>query len=246
MTTRSLHPQLYRQIRGLARRLDIHHRTRRSPQQEREKKETAGTKIIVGIVIAVAVATCGYITSYLEQQRKDQIAFIDTQIEKLYGPLYALIQARNTSWAHFRAQYWSNRNAFFQQGTVLRPEEIVLWRRWMREVFQPMNAHMANVIIPNAQLLVGNMMPRIFLQLISHAESYKAVMAEWDERSKGQFVDTSPFANESPVAFPPVAQLTACLTRQYNDLRVLQSELATQPIVTFRRQVQIPPVICLE
>ena len=47
---------------------------------------------VPSVIVAAAV---GYVISYLDQHRKDQVAFVSTQIEKLYGPLFALSQAND-------------------------------------------------------------------------------------------------------------------------------------------------------
>ena len=51
----------------------------------------------------------------------------------------------------------------------------------MQNVFQPMNVKMEDAIVNNAQLLVGERMPPMFLQFVSHTEAYKSVIAKWKE-----------------------------------------------------------------
>jgi hypothetical protein len=141
--------------------------------------ESIGSKILVGVIVAVGAAIFRYIISYLDQHRKDQVTFVSTQIEKLYGPLFALVQANDIAWAHFREGYWRDRNNYFQTDIPLKPADIDLWRRWMRNVFQPMNIKMEDALVNNAQLLVGEQIPPMFLQFISHTEAYKSVIAKW-------------------------------------------------------------------
>jgi hypothetical protein len=74
-----------------------------------EAAESAGSKIFVGVVIAIVAATFGYLVSHLDQHRKDQITFVSEQIEKLYGPLFALVQANDIAWARFHPGYWKDR-----------------------------------------------------------------------------------------------------------------------------------------
>jgi hypothetical protein len=127
--------------------------------------ESIGSKILVGVVVAVLAAIFGYAVSYLDQHRKDQVAFVSAQIEKLYGPLFALVQANDTAWAHFKQGYWKDRQAYFQTDVSLQPAEIELWRRWMSNVFQPMNIKMEDALVNNAQLLVGERIPPNFVKI---------------------------------------------------------------------------------
>jgi hypothetical protein len=200
-------------------------------------RESVGDRIFVAIIGAVFVAICGYATSYLQQNRKDQLAFVGTQIEKLYGPLFALINANNIAWQHFQTRYWPDREEFFSATTRLKPSHVKLWRRWMREVFQPMNVKMEDAIVSNGQLLVGQQMPPMFLQFISHTEAYKAVTADWENEPSTQTPDTSvqeeealpgnimAEGNVSPICFPPQPDFTKCIVCQYRILTKLQLEL---------------------
>jgi hypothetical protein len=204
--------------------------------------EPIGSKILVGVAIAILAATFGYVVSYLDQHRKDQIAFVNAQIEKLYGPLFAMVQTNDIAWRHFRQIYWSERASFFAKNHELNQEDIDLWRRWIRNVFQPINVKMEDAIVNNAQLLVGEHMPQVFLQFISHTEAYKSVIAKWEDEEKEEKQEMSPTldisylakANMSPIVFPPQPAFTNCIVEQFRILKTLQQQLQAQLIGWFQ------------
>jgi hypothetical protein len=195
--------------------------------------ESTGSRIIVGVIIAMATAVVGYLLLYLEQHRKEQITFVSAQIEKLYGPLFTLAKANDIAWRHFREADWGDRPAYFPEGVALPEKDIVVWRQWMSNVFQPMNVRMENAIVNNAQLLVGEEMPQMFLQFISHTEAYKSVIATWKEGAPLVEADRSSRANASPVSFPKQPDFTDCIVDQYHMLKALQQQLQEQVVGSF-------------
>jgi hypothetical protein len=57
--------------------------------------------IPVTLVGAGATAAAGYVSGLITDIRKTKLNFVNTQIEKLYGPLYAFTQATNKAWELF-------------------------------------------------------------------------------------------------------------------------------------------------
>ena len=210
----------------------------RPDEAEIAEKASAGQKIFAGIMIAAATAFIGYFISYLDQHKKDQVQFVSTQIEKLYGPLFALTQANDIAWTHFHDGYWPERKSYFPNDRALTSGEVQVWRRWMKTVFQPLNERMERAITDNAQLLVGNQMPPLFLQLAAHTEAYKAIIAKWDSpgdtNSKDYLFDKG---NSSPVFYPrpPVTKydISVCVRDQFDSLTKLKQELSEQFIGSF-------------
>src|SRR4051812_41727355 len=111
--------------------------------QNVKRAEPIGNKILAGMLIAVATAIIGYVVSaiqqdrrdkfnYAEEQRQQELRRVNEQIEKLYGPLYALIQANDTAWTHFAQTWEPQRPNFFDTSVKLSPADIDTWRRWMR------------------------------------------------------------------------------------------------------------------
>jgi hypothetical protein len=131
-------------------------------------------------------ATCAYIANTLENMRDTKLKFVNQQIEKLYGPMYALTQADNAAWVEFCEKIvprCSNKNAgyYFPNGYAPTERDIRLWRLWMNTVFQPFNLKMEAIIMANGQLAVGLEFPEPFWRLVAHTEGYKSIMSEWKD-----------------------------------------------------------------
>jgi hypothetical protein len=205
--------------------------------------ESPWSRLLTTIGIAVLTATIAYSINYFEQRRKDQVEFVSNQIERLYGPLFALTQANDIAWVHFVELYWPDPEFYFQKGKPSTPEQVELWRRWMGQVFQPMNEKMEATIVNNAQLLVGNQMPQSFLQLASHTESYKAVIVQWgnDHDSSKYLYDEG---NVPHVSYPGKT-FSQCVQEQFLALKTLQAQLRVK-LIHFRSIDPIIPAMCRE
>jgi hypothetical protein len=200
-------------------------------------KEPIGKTIFTGILLAIATAIVGYLVSSIQQNRRDQFNYseeqrqeevrrVNEQIEKLYGPLYALIQANDTAWVHFAQTWQPRRENFFDTTVKLSEADIKTWRRWMRTVFQPLNEKMETAIVNNAQLLIGGTMPPAFRQFVSHTEAYKSTIAKWESASSPQ--DAQYFEateNVSPVCYPKAREFSDCIRKSFEALMTLQQQL---------------------
>ena len=144
--------------------------------------------IIIGVLIAVIPATLGYMLSSFDSLRRQRLEFTNDQIEKLYGPLYALTQASDAAWNEFQASNWPSnqetRRYFFDHHPPPTMEETAQWRHWMQTVFKPLNLRAEQVIVENSQLIVGNELPDAFQRLIAQTEAYKAVISSWSDADK--------------------------------------------------------------
>jgi hypothetical protein len=54
------------------------------------------------------------------------------------------------------------------------------WRRWMKQVFMPLNEKMEQLVITKADLLDSPKMPDCLLDLVAHVEAYRVVIAKWN------------------------------------------------------------------
>jgi len=173
--------------------------------------------VLVGVLIAVIPAVLGYICSFADSIRKDELAFTNEQIEKLYGPLYALAQANTQTWKQFvasgKAPNWDNAT----------DDQISWWRLWMSQVFQPMNVKMEDVIVHNSQLVVGDRFPEIFQQVIVNTEAYKALIAGWQPLGNDAAKYRSKSANTVEPRFPDAFE--GCVASIYTALKQRQAAL---------------------
>lgn len=133
-----------------------------------------------GIAASVLVAYSGYLLSHRAGMRRQrlaaELAYVSMQVERLYGPLYSLVQSNTASWQAFRKTFRPNQPLFDRQ----RPfdaRESQIWRAWAENVFIPSNLKIRDTIEQNAHLLSGGKMPDCFLRILAHIESSKLVLA---------------------------------------------------------------------
>jgi hypothetical protein len=183
-----------------------------------KEPSSAPSAIIVGVLIAVIPAIIGYIVSYANGIRKDRLAFTNDQIEKLYGPLHALAQVNDETWTQYvesgQAPDWKN----------LTKEQVSIWRVWMQNVLQPLNVQIEQTIIANSQLVVGDQLPGVFLKIIGHIESYKALTSTWKQ---DDIADLNKYTSKSAntVVSPYPANFDLCVGPIYITLKKRQEAL---------------------
>lgn len=173
------------------------------PRQSSSKESDSRYKgIATSIVLAVVSAAIGYTVSFVDEHRKAQIHKVNTQIEKLYGPLYAYSVASRRAWEDLRST--SGRGTYYFDDQDMPSAELVeVWRRWMKTVFMPINIKMESAIVDNAQLLDGRRVYPCFVDLISHVESYKATIASWkDTDDLAQTKNRTVRANNAVIVYP--------------------------------------------
>jgi hypothetical protein len=64
---------------------------------------------VLALAVPASVAILGFFVAYVVNlrlaQRSDQLGRVSRQLSDFYGPLYALVNAANTSWEAFRATH---------------------------------------------------------------------------------------------------------------------------------------------
>ncbi len=169
--------------------------------------------------ITILLALFGYLFTWFSgrraQQQRDQLERINNQLEKLYGPLFALVQSSDMSWRAFRVQYQPN-SRYFSDLNPPSDADLNAWRLWMRTVFMPINLQMVDIIQSNAHLLIEPEMPECLLVLQAHVSSFKAVIRAWD---LDDFSD-----HESQVHYPS-KELLDYVTQAYKKLKSDQAKL---------------------
>jgi hypothetical protein len=228
--------------------------TDRSTKVKEEKADIASTLSARGLVLVLATAILTGAVSYAfgvaSDIRKAKLDFVNAQIEKLYGPLYAASQANNEVWKLFTADRWRERDAkeesraFFDDKNPPTVDQVRRWRHWMRTVFQPLNLKMEEAIVSNSQLLVGDTEPIAFRDLIAHAEAYKAVIVAWDGDDLAKRHQAAP-RTQAAAPCPAVMRLAntagsnypeavvPCIEEDYAKLRRRRQELQNSLIAAF-------------
>jgi hypothetical protein len=141
-------------------------------------------RTIATLLVTVAVATAGYVATYLNSlrlaQRKERLERLDRQLREFYGPLYALTQSGDRSWKAFRVQIGRPHGSFWDADPPPTDREKEAWRLWMQNVLMPLNLRIEMVLVEHAELLEGTEMPACLLDLLAHIAAYKAVLKAWE------------------------------------------------------------------
>jgi len=62
-----------------------------------------------------------------------------------------------------------------------------IYRKWMKEVLQPLNEKAASIIIENVNLLEGTTIDPLMLQFVAHVFAYKVIIQRWEEGATGEW-----------------------------------------------------------
>jgi hypothetical protein len=189
-----------------------------------DKRDSVPRAISIGIFIAIATAAVGYIVTLMDDHRKRQIEFADRQIEKLYGPLLSLSVANQRAWSELHYNFRNKKTYYFDDNDKPTPQQVEIWRRWMKTVFLPLDIKMETAIIDNAQLIDGGHIYTVFQDLIAHVESYKATIAKWkeiDEKENPHFRDTA--ENTAVIQYP--VTLAGCIQQRFELVKIKRDAL---------------------
>jgi hypothetical protein len=204
------------------------HKEKSEEQKERSSKESILGAVVTGVLIAVIPGVLAFAFSVVDDHRKQKLDFVNLQIEKLYGPLYSVTQANTAVWDNFKQKDWPiGRGTYFPVSVADKDAatiETQRWRLWIKNVFQPMNLQIEKSIIENYELLVGEKVPPpSFREMVAHIESYKAIIAAWDQEDrKGGAVSTKTESNKD-MNWPE--NFNKCVEDSYELLKARQSTL---------------------
>ncbi len=141
-------------------------------------------KVAATLAVTAALALAGYFATYWTNRRLAERAArlerVDLQLRDLYGPLLALVTATTRSWEAFRSRYKPEGGSYWDAARPPTEEEGETWRRWIQQVFMPLNEKMEQLVITKAELLDSPEMPKCLLDLVAHVEAYRVVIARWN------------------------------------------------------------------
>jgi hypothetical protein len=133
---------------------------------------------LIAILATILLALLGYLINHLAAKSRNRqearLAFLSAQLEKLYGPLYAVMKSNTASYLVFRSTFRAGRPVMEEP---FSPEEWSIWRTWAEQVFVPSNLRILDIIEKNAHLVIGGSMPGEFTSVLAHIESTKMVLS---------------------------------------------------------------------
>jgi hypothetical protein len=124
------------------------------------------------VIVAVLAFLLNQYSQARMERRQGYLARVNQQLRDLYGPLSALVDVNERIWDALRANGLppaSERNAeSFSQG----------WAVWRDSVLMPTNIRIRDLIVSNADLLVGVDFPAPLRDFCAHVGSYEVTLAE--------------------------------------------------------------------
>lgn len=195
-------------------------------KRKRTTEDSLRRSIVSGVLVAIIPAIFLYFVNFIDSRRAEELTYVNNQIEKLYGPLYALTQADDETWNQFVKTYWPNHSRyFFDRDHPPTSDQVDKWRLWMTNVFQPLNIKMENIIVTNSQLIIGSGMPSTFRELIAQTEAYKAILAAWKESDKNDPASYVSYVNNTVQGLNYPTNIISCVQSDYETLTIRQQKL---------------------
>jgi len=146
----------------------------------RDDPQTAAVALSAAATLTtVVLAFLGFFINHISGIRRHQLEarfrFVSAQLERLYGPLYTLVQSNTASYRAFRKIFRPD-SPLFDRAKPFTDAERATWRTWAEHVFIPSNLKIRDVIEQNAHLVIGGQLPPVFEAVLAHIESSKIVL----------------------------------------------------------------------
>lgn len=148
----------------------------------------------------ILAATIGYFATHLVNLRlerhRNQLARVNQQLSKLYGPLYSMTQLNGIAYRSMRDKY--DPEGLFDERTVeslrrITPQQRETYKRWMTTVFQPTSRMARGLLLNNTDLLLYGKMPESVLRWFTHVASYDAVLTSWANGDDSELFSLIPY-----------------------------------------------------
>ena len=123
------------------------------------------------------------IHSLRNEQHKQIVERVSNQLKDLYGPLLSCVTASKSSYNAMIKQFQESSGrtnstgalspAAFKNAVRRDPQgpEAVAYRAWVKSVLMPLSVKAANLVIERADLLEGDQINPILLQLVAHVSA---------------------------------------------------------------------------
>jgi hypothetical protein len=175
---------------------------------------------VLALAVPASVAILGFFVAYVVNlrlaQRSDQLGRVSRQLSDFYGPLYALVNATNTSWDAFRATHRPGGAFWGVPGDPPSEADAAAWRLWMSLVFMPLNRQMRDLVVTQAHLLDQDQVPDCLLTLCAHVSTYEAILGQWA---------SGDFSQHVPAVLFPRQALTDYAVKSFGPLKSKQQQL---------------------
>lgn len=125
-----------------------------------------------------------YYNTKKTDERKAQIDRINDQVRLLYGPLLACVHATRAAFSAMVKQHSPNGTVQGLRKAIKenpRGGEAQAYRKWMKEVLQPLNQKAKDVVVNRLDLLDTPSVHPLLLQYVAHVSAYSVILKRWEE-----------------------------------------------------------------
>jgi hypothetical protein len=167
------------------------------------------------LLAAVLATVLSYAYGQRLQRRKARLDRLNAQLEQLYGPLYATLEASRIAYRRFLEKVRPGYPSLFDPAAPPPTEtQLRLFRQWVETVSHPRAVQAFELITGRAHLLVETEMPDCLLQFLAHKSGYDVLTARWKEGD---------FSEHLSVVRHPGDELYSYLRRSFTQLKLEQA-----------------------
>ncbi len=137
--------------------------------------------VLTGAATVLAAAGSLLVSHWSNRRQRAyeaRLARRNEQLAALYGPMLALTRADDAVWSAFVVRHPLKGN--LEPGANVSPAWRSNWERWMRVVFMPANRRVVALIESRSDLLEGDEMPPVLLDLCAHVAGWEVTLQQWE------------------------------------------------------------------
>ena len=185
---------------------------------------------IAAILVALLGAGLSFVQTRRLQRRQARLARLNAQLEELYGPIYATLEASRIAYRRLLDKLRPGSVSLFDPSSAPpSEEELCTFRRWIETVSHPRATEAYERIINKAHLLIEDEMPECLLTFCAHKAGYDVLIERWHSQD---------FTEHLSVVRHPGNRLYEYLEQSFTRLKKEQGEelAATQGKIRRRRE----------
>lgn len=180
------------------------------------------TTALITAAATILAATIGYLATHVVNLRlerhRNQLARVNQQLSKLYGPLHSMTQSNGIAYRSMRDKY--DPEGLFDERTVeslrrITPQQRETYKLWMTTVFQPTSRMARELLLNNTDLLLHGKMPESVLRWFTHVSGYDVVLTSWDNGDDSELFSLIPYLQD----------FSDCIAESFQILQVRQAIL---------------------
>ncbi|MRH88342.1 hypothetical protein GFY24_12950 [Nocardia sp. SYP-A9097] len=142
---------------------------------------------LITATASVLTVGIGFVLTHWSAARNnrhlDQLTRVQSQLSRLYGPMYAMTQSNGIAYRAMRGRY--DPEGLFDKRTSesvarIDAHQREIYRLWMTTVLQPTSRKVCDLLLAYADLLLDETMPECAMVYFTHVRGYEVVLAQWE------------------------------------------------------------------